>query len=59
MWLNDDEEEEDVSDAGFEKSKSDYGKFMESEKGICACVVRVISRLILKWEMFRNPDIIH
>ncbi|KAK9963899.1 hypothetical protein ABG768_005118 [Culter alburnus] len=32
MWLNDDEEEEDVSDTGFEKSKSDYGKFMESEK---------------------------
>lgn len=38
MWLNDDEEEEDVSDTGFEKSKSDYGKFMESEKGICAFV---------------------
>lgn len=40
MWLNDDEEEEDVSDTGFEKSKSDYGKFMESEKGICACIIR-------------------
>lgn len=36
MWLNEDEEEEDVADAGLDKCKSDYGKFMESEKGICA-----------------------
>ncbi|KAK2896283.1 hypothetical protein Q8A67_010771 [Cirrhinus molitorella] len=32
MWLNEDEEEEDVADAGLDKCKSDYGKFMESEK---------------------------
>ncbi|XP_043111083.1 serine/threonine-protein phosphatase 4 regulatory subunit 3B isoform X2 [Puntigrus tetrazona] len=32
MWLNEDEEEEDVPDAGLDKGKSDYGKFMESEK---------------------------
>lgn len=33
MWLNEDQEEEDVD---FDKCKTDYGKYMESEKGILA-----------------------
>ncbi len=33
MWLNEDEEEDEVSDAAPDKCKSDYGTFMESEKG--------------------------
>lgn len=31
-WLNEDEEEDEVPDTGLDKCKSDYGKFMESEK---------------------------
>uniref|UniRef100_A0A671QGS5 Serine/threonine-protein phosphatase 4 regulatory subunit 3 n=1 Tax=Sinocyclocheilus anshuiensis TaxID=1608454 RepID=A0A671QGS5_9TELE len=34
-WLNEDEEDEGVTD----KSKSDYGTFMESEKGTCALII--------------------
>uniref|UniRef100_A0A673KLY3 Serine/threonine-protein phosphatase 4 regulatory subunit 3 n=1 Tax=Sinocyclocheilus rhinocerous TaxID=307959 RepID=A0A673KLY3_9TELE len=34
-WLNEDEEDEGVTD----KSKSDYGTFMESEKGACALLI--------------------
>ncbi|XP_051945942.1 serine/threonine-protein phosphatase 4 regulatory subunit 3-B-like isoform X2 [Xyrauchen texanus] len=32
MWLNEDEEEVEETDAGSDKSNTDYGKFMENEK---------------------------
>ncbi len=47
MWLNEDEEEEDVTDAALDKCKSDYGKFMESEKGICAAFLWASSLYLL------------
>lgn len=31
MWLNEDREDDD--DVDFDKGKTDYGKYMESEKG--------------------------